>query len=136
MVQAALLKLQNPKTVGTLCKLCKGASPAHYLARVMVNKARKQHRHARLTYRALRRLGRADVTDSNRSPQWIVEQDELRTKVREVACRVLSVEDHEMLWWFYEDGLSTEEIAKKRKCSVDAVCKRLSRARQDSCGNH
>jgi RNA polymerase sigma factor (sigma-70 family) len=129
LVQTALAKLQNPKTVRKLCKFRNEGSPAHYLARMMLNDARKQQKRARLTVRALRRLGRDGVSEAKRSPRWIAKQNEMRANVREIASRVLSVVDCEILWLFYEDGLSTGEIAKKLNRSTNAVCKRLSRAR-------
>jgi RNA polymerase sigma factor (sigma-70 family) len=127
LVQWALLRLQNPKA---FAKVCAAVAPGQYLAKMLLNRVREEHRKASALPRSLRRVAREATTGPAESPDWAAQQKDLVEKVLVVAARVLSEEDCQALRWFHLDGLPALEIAARLNCTVPAVCQRLSRARQ------
>ena len=127
LVQTMFERLLRPQGLRRLTEV---DTPAHYLAKMMRNHLRNEHKRAKIARRAMERFGESAGNREDHRPDRQVEWNELCAKARFIVNHVVSADDRKALWWFYKDGFSAKKIGKRLGISEAAALQRLVRARK------
>ena len=128
LVQMVLVKLQDAEIVNRVAEV---DTPAHYLAAVMRNYLVDILNKRKAALRAFHRRRRGAETGEHERPALErAAQRDSEAQVRFIVNHVVSAEERTLLWGFYRDELSIEELSERTGLTKAAVAKRLSRARK------